>query len=123
MKTPFPRPVTSIAVLAAVLALALAWLGFGVWALVYAPIAGFVTRAVGLTIAARSLVKPVFDFRGAGDIVRFGGAMTVCQLFWIIQSQSDIFIAGRFLPTHDLGLYAEALFLTLIVTGRRHFKH
>lgn len=106
------------AILAAVVALTLAWLGFGVWALVYAPIAGFMARAVGLTIAARSLVKPVFDFRGAGDLVRFGGTLTLCQLAWIIQSQSDIFIAGRAFDTHDLGLYAEALFLTLIVTGR-----
>ncbi|WP_284124447.1 lipopolysaccharide biosynthesis protein [Parerythrobacter aestuarii] len=106
------------AILSAVVALALAWLGFGVWALVYAPIAGFTARAIGLTIAARSLVPPVFDFRGAGDLVRFGGALTLCQLFWIFQSQSDIFIAGRSFDTHDLGLYAEALFLTLIVTGR-----
>jgi len=106
------------AILAAVVALSLAWFGFGVWALVYAPIAGFAFRAIGLTIAARSLVRPVFDFRGAGDLVRFGGALTICQLFWIIQSQSDIFIAGRSFDTHDLGLYAEALFLTLIITGR-----
>ena len=106
------------ALVAAVTALALAWFGFGVWALVYAPIAGFLFRAVGLTIAARSLVRPVFDFRGAGELVRFGGTLTLCQLAWIIQSQSDIFIAGRALEPHDLGLYAEALFLTLIVTGR-----
>ncbi len=106
------------AILSAIAALSLAWFGFGVWALVYAPITGFVFRAVALTIAARSLVRPVFDFRGAGSLVRFGGAMTICQLFWVVQSQSDIFIAGRLLDTHDLGLYAEALFLTLIVTGR-----
>lgn len=106
------------AILSAIVALTLAWLGFGVWALVYAPIAGFAFRAISLTIAARSLVRPVFDFSGAGALVRFGGTLTICQLFWVVQSQSDIFIAGRFLPTHDLGLYAEALFLTLIVTGR-----
>lgn len=106
------------AVLSALVALALAWLGYGVWALVYAPIAGFVFRAVMLTLAARSLVRPVFDPRGAGDLVRFGGALTLCQLFWVVQSQSDIFIAGRHFDPHDLGLYAEALFLTLIVTGR-----
>ncbi len=106
------------AVLAAVVALALAWLDYGVWALVYAPLAGFAFRAIGLTIAARSLVRPVFDFRGAGQLVRFGGTLTLCQLFWIVQSQSDIFIAGRVFEPHDLGLYAEALFLTLIVTGR-----
>lgn len=106
------------AIVGAVVALVLAWLGFGVWALVYAPIAMFVTRAIGLSFAARLLVKPVFDPRGAWDLVSFGGTLTICQLFWIIQSQSDIVIAGRLLPTHDLGLYSEALFLTLIITGR-----
>ena len=106
------------AAVAASIALALAWSGFGVWALVFAPIAGFATRAIGLTIAARMLVWPVFDFRGAGDIISFGGALTLCQLFWIVQSQSDILIAGRTFSPHELGLYSEALFLTLIFTGR-----
>lgn len=99
-------------------ALWMAWRGNGVWALVYAPIAMAVARALGLTIAARLLVWPSFNFRGASDILTFGGALTLCQLFWIIQSQSDIFIAGHALEIHDLGLYSEALFLTLIVTGR-----
>ena len=106
------------AVIGATTALILAWFDFGVWALVYAPITMFVSRAIGLSIAARLLVKPVFDLRGAGDLVTFGGTLTLCQLFWIIQSQSDIVIAGRTMDTHDLGLYSEALFLTLIVTGK-----
>ncbi len=99
-------------------ALLLAWLGYGVWALVYAPIAMVFARAIGLTYAARLLVMPTFNFRGAGDILSFGGALTLCQLFWIIQSQSDIFLAGRVFDTHALGLYSEALFLTLVITGR-----
>ena len=99
-------------------ALVLAWLGYGVWALVWAPIAIFGVRALGMTLAARLLVWPAFDFRGAGDLVRFGGALTICQFFWIVQSQSDIVIAGRSLEPHELGLYSEALFLTLILTGR-----
>jgi O-antigen/teichoic acid export membrane protein len=102
----------------AVTALSTAWLGFGVWTLVIAPIAMFSVRAIGLTIAARLLVWPSFNFRGSGDIVRFGTALLVCQLFWIIQSQTDIFIAGRILDPHNLGLYSESLFLTLIFTGR-----
>ena len=99
-------------------ALTLAWLGYGVWALVFAPIALFAVRGLGLTIAAGGLVRPTFDFRGARDIVSFGTALTVCQLFWIIQSQSDIVIAGRAFTPHDLGLYSESLFLVLIFTGR-----
>lgn len=109
---------TAGAVISALTAFLLAWYGFGIWALVWAPISGFVSRAVGLTIAARLLVKPIFNFRGAREIISFGGALTLCQMFWIIQSQSDIFIAGRAFPPHELGLYSEALFLTLIITGR-----
>lgn len=99
-------------------ALLLVWRGAGVWALVWAPIAMFATRALGLTIASRGLVRPVFDFRGSRDIVSFGGALMLCQVFWIIQSQADIVIAGNDFTPHDLGLYSESLFLTLIFTGR-----
>jgi O-antigen/teichoic acid export membrane protein len=102
----------------ACVALTLAWLGYGVWALVWAPIAIFGTRALGLTIAARMLVRPVFDFRGAAGIVSFGSALMLSQMFWVVQSQSDIFIAGRYFTPHDLGLYSEALFVALIFTGR-----
>jgi O-antigen/teichoic acid export membrane protein len=102
----------------AAVGLTLALLGYGVWALVWAPIAIFGIRALALTIAARMLVRPVFDFRGAGNIVRFGSALMLSQLFWIVQSQADILIAGRAFSTHDLGLYSEALFVALIFTGR-----
>ncbi|KZY20333.1 hypothetical protein A3727_25220 [Erythrobacter sp. HI0038] len=71
-----------------------------------------------MSVAARLWVRPVFDLRGARRMITFGGALTLCQLFWIVQSQSDIFIAGRVFSVYDLGLYSEALFLTLIVTGR-----
>ena len=101
-----------------VIAFTLAWLGYGVWALVYAPVAMFATRAIGLTVAARIFIRPVFDFRGAGDLISFGGTLTLCQFMWIIQSQSDVVIAGRSFDTHDLGLYTNALFLTLIITGK-----
>ena len=106
------------AVVGVCIALPLAFLGFGVWALVFAPIGMFVTRAVGLTLASGLRIRPIFNPSGAWDMVTYGGTLTLCQLFWIVQSQSDIVIAGRLLPTHDLGLYSEALFLTLIVTGR-----
>lgn len=106
------------AVTGASVALLLAWMGWGVWALVYAPILAFAARALALSIAAPVYTIPTFDFRGARAIITFGGALTLCQFFWIIQSQSDIFIAGRSFSTHELGLYSEALFVALIVSGR-----
>lgn len=92
--------------------------GLGVWTLVAAPIALFAVRAIGLTIAARLLVRPSFRFAGAGDVMRFGGALLLAQFFWIIQSQADVFIAGRVVDPRALGLYAEALFLTQILTAK-----
>lgn len=98
--------------------LAMALAGLGVWTLVFAPIATFWTRAIGLTLAARMLVLPSFDLKGAGSMIRFGGAMLLSSFFWLFQTQADVLIGGRTLHAHDLGLYTEALFLTQIVTSK-----
>lgn len=106
------------ALVGAFTALGLAWAGWGVWALIYAGLSIFVSRACFLMLAARFWIMPVFTPKGAWDLFTYGGVLTLCQLFWIIQSQSDVVIAGRLLETHDLGLYTQALFLALVVTGR-----
>jgi O-antigen/teichoic acid export membrane protein len=102
----------------AVTGLACAWAGLGVWTLVFAPLSLFATRAVLLTIAARSLIWPSFRFAGAGAMFRYGGTMVLVQFFWFIQSQSDVFIGGRLLTPHDLGLYTTALFLATIMAAK-----
>jgi O-antigen/teichoic acid export membrane protein len=92
--------------------------GLGVWTLVLAPLVLFGVRAVGMTIAARSLVWPSFDFRGAGSLARYGGVMAAGQLFWFAQSQADVFIAGRHFSPHMLGIYTTSLFLTQIFVSK-----
>ena len=104
--------------ISAAVALTCALAGFGVWTLVYAPIAFFWSRAIGLTLAARFFVLPSFRFAGAGRMFRYGLAMLGSHLFWTIVTQSDVFIASRSLDPHQLGLYAEALFLTSIVASK-----
>lgn len=102
----------------AIAALAGAYAGMGVWTLVLAPLVLFTTRAIGMTWAARSLMWPSFDFRGAGAIARFGGLMAAGQLFWFVQSQADVFIAGRLFDPHTLGIYTTSLFLTQILVQK-----
>lgn len=92
--------------------------GWGVWTLVFAPMALFATRAIGMTMAAKSLMWPLFDFRGAGALARFGGVMAASQLFWFLQSQVDVFIAGRTLDVHALGIYTTSLFLAQIFVSK-----
>ena len=92
--------------------------GLGVWTLVLAPIVLFSVRGAMMTWSARSLVWPSFDFRGAGTIARYGGVMAVGQLFWFLQSQTDVFIAGRSFSAHTLGIYTTSLFLTQIFVSK-----
>jgi O-antigen/teichoic acid export membrane protein len=112
--------VTSLvsALLSAATALVCAWAGWGVWTLVAAPLVLFWTQAIGLTSVARSLVWPSFRFAGAGHHIRYGGAMVAIQCFWFLQSQADVFIAGRLVVPHQLGLYTISLFLTQILAGK-----
>ena len=106
------------AALSAATMLTLAYLGYGVWTLVLGGIVLFWTRAIGLMLKTSWLVAPSFRFEGAGAMFRYGSAMVAVQSFWFIQSQSDVFIAGRVLSAHDLGLYTTALFLTQIMTHK-----
>lgn len=92
--------------------------GWGVWTLVYAPIAGFWVKGIGYILATRLFIWPSFDFRGTGGMIAFGASLLGSQLFWMFQSQADIFIGGRMLSAHELGLYAEALFLTQIFASK-----
>lgn len=92
--------------------------GLGVWTLVIAPLVMFAVRAVGLTVAARSLMWPIFDFRGAGHLARYGSVMAIGQLLWFVESQMDVFIAGRSLNPHMLGIYTTSLFLTQIFVSK-----
>jgi O-antigen/teichoic acid export membrane protein len=106
------------AVVGAGTALGCALAGQGVWTLVYAPIALFWTRAIGLTLIARVLVWPSFDFRGSGNLLAFGTAVLASQFFWLVQTQSDVLIAGRLFDLRELGLYTTALFLTQIIATK-----
>jgi O-antigen/teichoic acid export membrane protein len=117
----FKRPavVNLIAAFAsAAVALGGALAGWGVWTLVFAPIAGFWVKAAGYVLATGFRPIPTLDFRGTGAMVSYGASLLGVQLFWIFQSQADVFIGGRILSPHELGLYAEALFLTQIFVSK-----
>jgi O-antigen/teichoic acid export membrane protein len=120
-KMDFRRPAQvrlAAALTGAVTALTGALSGWGVWTLVTAPMAMLVTEAIGMTWAARAPIRPSFRFTGAGHIAGFGGVMTATQLFWFVQSQADVMIAGRVLDTHTLGVYTTGLFLAQLLASK-----
>ncbi len=106
------------AVLSAFTALGCALGGLGVWTLVAAPGVLWFARAVGFAIATKLWIRPRFRFAGAGAMARYGGAMTLVQCCWFVQSQSDVVIGGRALDAHMLGVYTTGLFLTQILAAK-----
>lgn len=106
------------ALLAALVALGCAYAGCGVWTLIAAPVALFGTRALMLAMLGRWWVWPSFRFAGAGATLSFGGAMLASEMLWFVQTQADIFIAGRRLDAHSLGIYTTALFLSQILINK-----
>lgn len=114
-----PAQVRLAAALAgAITALAGALSGWGVWTLVAAPMVMLLTEAIGMTWAANAPIRPIFRFAGAGHIAGFGGVMTATQLFWFVQSQADVMIAGRVLDPHSLGVYTTGLFLAQLLAAK-----
>jgi O-antigen/teichoic acid export membrane protein len=106
------------AVLAALVALGCAYAGLGVWTLIAAPMTLFGARAIGLAIIGRWWIWPSFRFAGAGATLGFGGAMLLSETLWFVQTQADVFIAGRVLDAHSLGIYTTALFLSQILINK-----
>jgi O-antigen/teichoic acid export membrane protein len=117
----FKRPAIanlSATFVSAIVALTCALKGAGVWTLVYAPLSFFWVRAIVLVLAARFFVLPSFRFAGARRMFNFGLMVLCGYFFWTLLTQSDVFIAARYLSAHELGLYAEALFLTTIIAAK-----
>lgn len=107
------------AMLSAVTAIACAFAGLGVWTLVVAPAVLWYARAIGYIFVARLWqIPPRFRFAGAGVMLRYGAAMIGVQACWFVQSQADVFIGGRSLDPHRLGIYTTALFLTQIFASK-----
>jgi O-antigen/teichoic acid export membrane protein len=61
---------------------------------------------------------PSFDFRSARTMATYGGVVMAGQIFWFIQAQADIVIAGRVLSAAELGYYTTALFLAQLFVNK-----
>lgn len=95
-------------ILGSLVTLLLAYLGFGVWALVWGMVANTALRVVGLNLIARALVWPSFSFAGMRSQFSFGAFVTTDRGLWFLFSESDKFIGGKLLGQHALGYYAVA---------------
>jgi teichuronic acid exporter len=98
-------------IIGAACTLSMAVLGYGVWSLIAGPLLAAFLNAFFLNIAKPCLRLPRFSIKGVSDIALFGGTVVVTSILWTVFSRADIFIAGRTLDTHQIGIYAVAIHL------------
>jgi len=96
---------TTIGALATLL---LAFLGHGVWALVWGNLVQLTSNVMLVNLARPYLRWPSFVLSGFRDVAAFGTYVSLARILWYFYAQADIFIGGRLLGNQLLGLYAVA---------------
>jgi teichuronic acid exporter len=92
--------------------LALAWHGYGVWALLLGSLLQNLIRTA--LLLCKGMPKPIFRSQGLRQHVTFGGMFTMTRLVTQMVYQSDIFIAGYLLSQQAMGLYSVSLHLATL---------
>ena len=100
------------------LAIALAFMGFGVWSLVYAALLQRLLSVVAAYAFVRHDVRPLFSARETKELASFGAGISLAGVFNYFALQGDYFVVGRVLGPGPLGLYTRAYTLMTLPTSR-----
>lgn len=106
------------ALIASVLTLILAVLGYGVWALVLGQTAYVVARVIGFAIVRGGFTLPGKVGVELRPLLKFGLLVAATSLIWTVYARVDVFIGGRRLSTAEIGFYAVALDLAALAMSR-----
>jgi PST family polysaccharide transporter len=99
---------TSAFAVGVMLAIIIAWLGAGYWALVCLPLGMELTTVPAVWLACRW--RPGLPSRenAVGGLLRFGGHLTVVEILMYLGSNVDNVLIGRFYGAGPLGQYSRA---------------
>jgi O-antigen/teichoic acid export membrane protein len=92
----------------ALVSVLLAWLGYGVWALVIAHLAQSGSRVLAMYVATRHPLRPSFDLQAGRDLLGFGFGHSLAQIGTLLAQQGDNLVVGRWLGATALGIYGRA---------------
>lgn len=96
------------ALVAAVVALVVAYQGGAFWALVYSYVTQQFIRVIGYQIIAKSAYFFTLNFEGSRSILKFAYSNQVNGLLWFGYNQIDTILIGKFLGINILGIYNVA---------------
>jgi PST family polysaccharide transporter len=94
-------------------AIAMAWRGFGAWALVAQPLCGAVATLSACALAARWYPRFDFSWRKVEPLARFSAALLGTNLVGYMNRNADSLLVGRVLGAGPLGHYSMAIQLML----------
>lgn len=96
----------------ALVALALAWTGHGVWALVVGHLARAIVLNVLMAVFAGWIPGLAMDVRGLADLLRFGAGIAGTHITGTTGTTMNTFLLARLLGSAGVGLYAMGQGLT-----------
>ena len=89
-------------------AITLAYLGYGPWAIVWGQLGMSTVRAVLVTVMAPFPYRPSLALKPMGELLNFGFGLTIGRVASWAATQLDNFVVGRYLGAASLGLYGRA---------------
>jgi PST family polysaccharide transporter len=92
----------------------LAWLGYGIWALVGANLSQVTLRTIAMHAATKHPVRPSLDLRAGRELLSFGFGHSLAQVALVISQQADNLVVGRWLGPAALGVYGRAYSLMVM---------
>lgn len=113
-KSPFIAKLVSGLVSGAI-GIVMAFGGYGVWALVYSNIFGWVLNSVIIWIMSPWRPKFIFKISLVTDMISFGAKMTLSTVINRIVKQMDTLVIGKLYSAASLGLYNRAQSLNNLV--------
>ncbi|HLV26809.1 MAG TPA: lipopolysaccharide biosynthesis protein [Gemmatimonadales bacterium] len=92
----------------------LAWMDYGVWALVAAEMSKLAIKSVAMLFAVPESLRFRFDTRAFAELFHFGSGYTITSITTYLAMQGDKFVTARFLGAASLGIYARAYELMMV---------
>jgi O-antigen/teichoic acid export membrane protein len=93
---------------AGVVAIVLAYRGFGVWSLVWQSLASSIVLLIGLWFSSTWRPGFLFEWQAVKELFRFGGNLVGFNFFNYWVRNLDNILVGRYMGPTSLGLYSRA---------------
>jgi len=86
----------------------MAFLGYGVWALVGATLIQALVKSTLLIVIKGHRKRLLLDKKTLNELLTFGSGLTMARIFLYFANQGDNLVTGRWLGAESLGIYGRA---------------